>query len=54
MISRGLTTGGMLKSLKKAQGREINNVHSWLPSIKMSNNDELDIVFLERDSCDIR
>ena len=44
----------MLKSLKKAQGREINSFHSWLPSMKMPKNDEPDIVFSERDSRDIR
>ena len=27
-ISRGLTASGMLKSLKKAKGRETNSVHS--------------------------
>ena len=37
-----------LKSQKKAHGREINSVHSWLPPMKMSNNDEPDIVFSER------
>ena len=27
-ISRGLTVGEMLKSLKKPQGREINSIHA--------------------------
>ena len=54
MISGGLTVGGTLKSLRKAQGREINSVHSWLPPMKMLKNDEPDIVFLERDDRDIR
>ena len=44
-ISGGLTVGGTLKSLKKAQGREIISVHSSLPTMKMPRNDELDIVF---------
>ena len=50
-ILGGLT---MLKSLKKAQGREINSVHSWVLPMKMPKNDELDIVFSERDSRSIR
>ena len=54
MISGGLTTGRTLKSLKKAYGKEINNVHSWLPQMKMPKNDEPDIVFSERDDCGIR
>ena len=54
MISGGLTAGRTLKSLKKAQGKEINNVHSRLPPIKMPKNDKPDIVFSERDSRDIR
>ena len=45
---------GTLKSLKKAYGREINSVHSWLPPMKMPKNDELDIVFSERDGRGIR
>ena len=53
-ISGGLTASGTLKSLKKAQGREINSVHSRLPLIKMLKNNEPDIVFSERDSRDIR
>ena len=52
-ISRGLTVGGTLKSLKKAQEREINSIHSHLPPMKMPKNDELDIVSSERDSCSI-
>ena len=44
----------MLKSLKKAQGREINSVHLRLPLMKMPKNDEPDIVFLERDSRNIK
>jgi len=43
-----------MKSLKKACGREINSVHSRLPPMKMPRNDEPDIVFSERDGCDIR
>ena len=53
-ISRGLNAGGTLKFLKKAHGREINSVHSWLPPMKMLRNDEPDIVFLERDDRGIR
>ena len=53
-ISGGLTAGGTLKSLKKAHGREINNIHSWLPPMKMPKNDEPDIVFLKRDGRGIR
>ena len=53
-ISGGLMASGMLKSLKKAQGREINSIHSWLPLMKMPKNDEPDIVFLDRDSRGIR
>ena len=46
--------GETLKSLKKAHEREINNVHSPLPPMKMPRNDEPDIVFSERDSRNIR
>ena len=34
--------------------REINSVHLWLSPMKVPKNDEPDIVFLERDSCEIR
>ena len=44
----------MLKSLKKAYEREINNVHSRLPPVKTPRNDEPDIVFSERDSRGIK
>ena len=54
LILGGLTTGGTLKSLKKAQGREINNVHSRLPQMKMLKNDEPNFVFSKRDSHGIR
>ena len=53
-ISGGLMIGETLKSLKKAHEREINNVHSPLPPMKMPRNDEPDIVFSERDSRNIR
>ena len=53
-ISEGLTVGGTLKSLKKAQVKEINNIHSQPPPMKMPKNDEPDIVFLERDGRGIR
>ncbi|XP_075658786.1 uncharacterized protein LOC142628612 [Castanea sativa] len=53
-ILGGITTGKTLKSLKKAQGREINSVHSRLPPMKMPRNDEPDIVFLEKDDRGIR
>ena len=53
-ISGGLTAGETLQSLKKAYGKEINSVHSWLPLIKMPKNDKPDIVFSERDGCSIR
>ena len=43
-----------MKSPKKAQGKEINSVHSCLPPMKMPKNDEFDIVFLERGGRDIR
>ena len=43
-----------MKSLKKAQGREINNVHSRLPQMKMLKNDEPNFVFSKRDSHGIR
>ena len=46
--------GKTLKSLKKAHEREINSVHSWLALVKMLRNDELDIVFSERDNCGIK
>ena len=49
-----LTTGGTLKSLKKAQKKEINSVHLQLPPIKMPKNEESDIVFSERDNRGIR
>ena len=53
-ISGGLTAGETLKSLKKAQGREINSIHLQLPPMKMPKNDEPDIVFSERDGRSIR
>ena len=53
-ISGGLMIGGTLKSLKKSHEREINNVHSPLPPMKMPRNDEPDIVFSERDGRSIR
>ena len=40
--------------MKKVHGREIDNVHSQLPPMKMPKNDEPNIVFSERDSHDIR
>ena len=46
--------GQTLKSLKKAQRREIKNVHSRPPPMKMLKNNEPDIVFSERDSRGIR
>ena len=49
-----MIASGTLKSLKKAQGKEINSFHSWVTPMKMSKNDELDIVFSERDSHGIR
>ena len=54
MISRGLTAGRTLKSLKKTHEREINSVHSRLPPVKMPRNDGPDIVFSERDGRGIR
>ena len=45
---------GTLKSLKKAQGGKINNIHSRLPPVKVPKNDESDIVFSERDSSSIK
>ncbi|XP_075674869.1 uncharacterized protein LOC142644069 [Castanea sativa] len=53
-ILGGITTGGMLKSPKKAQGRVINSVHSRLLPMKMPRNGEPDIIFVERDSHSIR
>ena len=53
-ISGELMASKTLKSQKKAHGREINSVHSWLPPMKMSNNDEPDIVFSERASRGLR
>ena len=44
----------MLKSLKKAQEREINSVHLRFLLMKMPKNDELDIVFSMRDDHGIR
>ena len=46
--------GGMLKSLKKAQGKEINSIHSRLPPVKMPKNDKSNIDFSERDGHNIR
>ena len=46
--------GGTLKSLKKAQGREKNSVHSRLTLIKTLKSDKPNIVFSERDSRGIR
>ena len=54
MISGGLTTGRTLKSLKKAYGKEINNVHSWLPPMKLLKNDKPNIVFLEKNGRSFR
>ena len=54
MISGGLIAGRILKSLKKAHGREINSVHSQLPLMKMPKNEEPNIIFLERDDHGIR
>ena len=53
-ISGGLMASGTLKSLKKAQGRKINSIHSRLPPVKVPKNDESDIVFSERDSSSIK
>ncbi|XP_030930811.1 uncharacterized protein LOC115956634 [Quercus lobata] len=53
-ILGGITIGGTSKSLKKAQGKEINSVHSRLPPMKTPRNDEFDIVFSKRDSRGIR
>ena len=39
--------GEMLKSLNKAQGREINSVHSQLLPMKIPKNDKPNIVFSE-------
>jgi len=54
-ISRGITTGRTLKSLKKGirKGNK-KNFHSRLPPMKMPKNDEPDIIFSKRDSRDIR
>ena len=46
--------GEMLKSLRKAHGREINSDHLRLLPMKMPKNDEPDIVFSERDGHGIR
>ena len=54
MISGGLTAGRTLKSLKKAQGKEINIIHSRLPPVKMPKNDKSNIDFSERDGHNIR
>ena len=54
MISGGLTAGRTLKSLKKAQGKEINSIHSRLPPVKMPKNDKSNIDFSERDGHNIR
>ena len=54
MISVGLMVGETLKSLRKAHGREINNVHLRLLPMKMPKNDKPDIVFSERDGRGIR
>ena len=53
-ITRGLMADGTLKSLKKAQRREINSVYSWVSPMKMPKNDEPNIVFFKRDSRGIR
>ena len=45
-ISRGLTVVRTLKSLKKGYGKEINSVHSRLPSMKMPKNDEPLVIML--------
>ena len=54
MISGELMVGEMLKSLRKAQGREINCIHLRLPPMKMPKNDEPNIIFLKRDGRGIR
>ena len=43
-----------MKSLKKAQGREINNIHSRFLPMKMPRNDEPDIFFSKRDGRGIK
>ena len=43
-----------MKSLKTAQGREINSVHSRLPPMKTPRNDKPNIVFPKRDDRSIR
>ena len=53
-ISRGQMVGGMLKSFRKAQRREINSVHLRLLLMKMPTSDEPNIVFSVRDSCGFR
>ena len=53
-ISRGLMASETLKSLKKAQRREIKNVHLRPPLMKMPKNNEPDIIFSERDNRGIR
>ena len=35
--------------MKKAYAREVNNIHSWFPPLKMSRYNKLDIVFSEKD-----
>ena len=54
MISRGLVARRSFKSLKKAYAKEVNSVHSWFPPSKTPRCSELDIVFSERDTRDIK
>ena len=48
IITRGLSTGGSFKSLKKSQQKQINSVHK-IPPFKQRRTDR-DILFLEEDA----
>jgi len=54
MILGGLVTRGFSKSLKKSYAREVNSIHSRFPSSKTPRSSEPNIVFFERDACDVR
>ena len=48
-ITRGLSTGGAFKSLRKSQQRQVNNVHE-IPPLKEKRQMSIDILFSKEDA----